>query len=125
MRRALVALVLLVAAVTAVEPPRPPSKLACADIPLCGAVEKGETMTVRQLLEDGADVRARDKSGFTALHAAAERGEAVLVKVLLGKAKPDVDALDINECGGRRFLRALLCADRPSPSPVRFALRAR
>jgi ankyrin repeat protein len=47
---------------------------------------------VHILLEEGADVGARDHAGYTPLHAAAELGRAQIVRILL-RAGADVTAV--------------------------------
>src|SRR5437867_1425738 len=47
------------------------------------AVRKGDLATVRTLLKSGADVNAPEPDGMTALHWAAERGDAALADMLL------------------------------------------
>ncbi|RYP53370.1 hypothetical protein DL768_001615 [Monosporascus sp. mg162] len=53
------------------------------ETPLRWAAEGGHEAVVRQLLETGADVHARDKDGRTALSYAAERGHEAVVQLLL------------------------------------------
>jgi ankyrin repeat protein len=50
---------------------------------------------VRLLLEKGADVEAKDNSGWTALHYAARRGHEAVVRLLLEKGV-DVEAKTSN-----------------------------
>jgi len=49
------------------------------------AAERGHTQIVRQLLENGADVWARDDDGYLVLMFASQRCQAETVKVLLAK----------------------------------------
>ncbi len=51
--------------------------------PVVDAAARGAFETVRQLLRDGADVNAVQGDGMTALHWAAERGDADLAKILI------------------------------------------
>ena len=51
--------------------------------PVVDAAMRGETETVRQLLRNGADANEAQGDGMTALHWAAERGDAVLADVLI------------------------------------------
>ncbi|XP_049769946.1 ankyrin-1-like [Schistocerca cancellata] len=53
---------------------------------LIQAAKVGAVEVVRLLLAAGADVRARDESGCTTLHWAAERGDAAVVRLLLSAA---------------------------------------
>jgi len=69
---ALLAAVLLVATVEAAEPP------------LIEAARSGPVGAVEARLADGADVDTRAADGATALHFAAERGDAALADLLLG-----------------------------------------
>ncbi|XP_049944370.1 TD and POZ domain-containing protein 1-like [Schistocerca serialis cubense] len=58
------------------------------------AKEEGPVEEVRLLLAAGADVRAKDGGGFTALHWAALRGDAAVVRLLLSAAS-DPNARDL------------------------------
>ena len=51
--------------------------------PVVDAAARGASETVRQLLRGGADVNAAQGDGMTALHWAAERGDADLAKILI------------------------------------------
>ncbi len=75
---------LLLAALVAGPSPDP-------DQSLIQAARDGDAATVRQLLEEGADVRAAQGDGMTALHAAAERGHLGVARMLLD-AGADVSA---------------------------------
>ncbi len=68
----------------------PPSSSSVAD-----AVMRGDTASVRLLLKQGADVNAAQADGMTALHWAAQRGDAELTKMLVF-AGARVDALTRN-----------------------------
>ena len=61
------------------------------DLQLIGAVKAGDHQSVRALLEQGADVNAREGDGATALHWAVERDDAELAETLL-RAGADVAA---------------------------------
>ena len=52
---------------------------------------KGETETLKALIDEGADVNAGDKEGWTALMWPAGRGHTETVKALL-EAEADVNA---------------------------------
>ncbi|MFP6890167.1 MAG: ankyrin repeat domain-containing protein [Nitrospinota bacterium] len=64
--------------------PRKAKRLA----PLFASTKAGNLEAVKRLLEGGADIRAENKSGFTALHYAARYGHAGLVRHLLSKGAP-------------------------------------
>ena len=51
--------------------------------PLVDAASHGDTATVRQLLRNGADVNEAQGDGMTALHWAADRGDAKLTEILI------------------------------------------
>ncbi|XP_049769873.1 TD and POZ domain-containing protein 1-like [Schistocerca cancellata] len=57
------------------------------------AKEEGPVEEVRLLLAAGADVRAKDGGGLTALHWAARRGDAAVVRLLVSAAS-DLNASD-------------------------------
>jgi len=57
---------------------------------LIHAAEKGDTETVKMLLNKGADVNAKDKDGETALMYAAQKGHTEIVEILL------INGADIN-----------------------------
>ena len=59
------------------------SDLPVAASPVADAAQRGDLDAVRRLLRDGADVNAPQGDGMTALHWAAERGDAPLCEVLL------------------------------------------
>ncbi|MXY31899.1 MAG: hypothetical protein F4Y48_11930, partial [Gammaproteobacteria bacterium] len=54
-----------------------------SDAPVADAAARGDLEAVRSLLREGADVNAPQGDGMTALHWAAERGDAELADVLL------------------------------------------
>jgi len=54
-----------------------------SDAPVADAAARGDLEAVRRLLREGADVNASQGDGMTALHWAAERGDAELADVLL------------------------------------------
>jgi len=56
---------------------------AAADSPVADAAMRGDRETVRALLQKGVDVNASRGDGMTALHWAAERGDAEMAEMLL------------------------------------------
>ena len=66
---------------------------ASTQMQLWEASAKGHTDTVKALLEQGADVNAKDNDGFTALMFAARDGQTDTVPALLAKGA-DVNAKD-------------------------------
>ena len=54
-----------------------------AEAPVADAAMKGDTEALRTLLREGADVNAAHGDGMSALHWAAERGNAEMVEILL------------------------------------------
>lgn len=67
-----------------------------ADMRLISAAGQGDLETVKQLLDDGASVEARDETGRTALVAAAYENHLDVAKTLI-KAGADVNAKDETE----------------------------
>ena len=63
---------------------------AAPDAPVADAAMRGDLTAVRALVRSGADVDAAQGDGMTALHWAADRGDAELADVLLG-ARAAVD----------------------------------
>jgi ankyrin repeat protein len=51
--------------------------------PIHAATGGRHTSLLRMLVENGADVNARQQQGFTALHAAAQNGDSEAVRLLL------------------------------------------
>jgi uncharacterized protein len=70
----LLATMVLAAFVTAAGPP---------EAPMADAAQRGDLEAVRALVRGGADVNAAQGDGMTALHWAADRGDAELASVLL------------------------------------------
>lgn len=61
--------------------------------PLMNAVESHASDRFSFLIEHGADVKACDRRGFSALHRAAERGHLEMARMLLDHgASPSLDA---------------------------------
>ena len=85
MRKILVLVVGLLVGVTEIRAAVPPSA-AVAD-----AAMRGDVATVRSLIQSGADVNLPEGDGMTALHWAADRGDADLAALLL-KAGASVSA---------------------------------
>ena len=56
---------------------------AAVNAPIASAARTGDKEAVKALLKDGADVNAPEGDGMTALHWAAERGDAELAATLL------------------------------------------
>ncbi len=74
-----------------VNPPMPPSA------PLALAAHQGDVETVRVLLDNGADLHARNNHGSTVLHSAASSGHPAVVRLLLARgAEPSP-----RDCRGR------------------------
>ena len=72
---------------------RPMNETAGPWTPLHHAARAGDAAMVRLLLENGADLEARDPGGTTALHYAAYWGHPEVAQVLLA-AGADPNALD-------------------------------
>jgi ankyrin repeat protein len=53
------------------------------DSPVADAAMRGNTDVLRALLQKGADVNAAHGDGMTALHWAAERGDAAMAEILV------------------------------------------
>ena len=51
--------------------------------PVADAAERGDEAAVKSLLKDGADVNAAQGDGMSALHWAADRGNAELAELLI------------------------------------------
>lgn len=65
------------------------------DFKLIVAADKGDTSTVKQLLESGANVDAKTYEGVTALMYAAQNGHTEVMKLLIDK-KADIEAKPYN-----------------------------
>lgn len=90
------------------------------ETPLIAAIRAGNARMVGRILADGADVEAADARGFTALHWAAEGGDAGLFRLLLSananvgrvnKAGATPADLVARHCN-REMLDAIGAADR-------------
>jgi ankyrin repeat protein len=82
---------------------------------LVAAVARGDAAQVAALVRRGADPDAADRSGWTALHLAAEKGDTSLARLLLDAgARPDLRSrargtpLDVAERAGRGDVARLL-----------------
>jgi hypothetical protein len=64
---------------------KPIMDITSAGAALCYAAAQGDVTTVEQLLLAGAAVHAANQQGLTAVHAAALKGHAELVELLLGQ----------------------------------------
>jgi uncharacterized protein len=74
--------------------PRDPSRRRRFDVPpLIRAIQLDSPEIVVALLDQGADVNARDSAGTPALMLAAQKGQTALVKLILGRGA-DVHATD-------------------------------
>jgi peptidoglycan/LPS O-acetylase OafA/YrhL len=73
--------------------------------PLSWASLCGEDAIARALLDGGANVHARDRSGYRALHSAAFMGRAKVVELLLARGA-DLDALGSNSDTAREAANA-------------------
>jgi ankyrin repeat protein len=63
------------------------------DRPAHRAAMEGNTLSLRVLLEKGADINARNASGQTPLHWAADNGDVECVRFLIGHGA-HIDAVD-------------------------------
>ena len=63
------------------------------DDKLISAARDGDILSVRVLIENGADVNAKDELGKTVLHLATREGHVEIVKILIEKGA-DVDVKD-------------------------------
>jgi len=82
------------------------------------AVQSGKLPAVRAQLAAGAEIDARNKEGWTALHVAAKAGHAPVVKELLG-AKASVSA-----AGPKGYLALHVAAEAGHRGVVELLLRA-
>ena len=106
--------------------PAPVVAVAAAPAPqLVRALEKGDKATALALIGNGADVRAKDRDGTTALHWAAHLGDADVVSALI-RAGADVRATNefgatpvsaAAEVGNAQALQLLLKAGADPESP--------
>jgi len=71
----------------------PPAAKA-PDISILKAAQDGNIEAVKQAIADGADVNAKNTSGMTPLHWAANRGHEEVAELLISKGA-DVNAKDI------------------------------
>ncbi|CAG7563249.1 unnamed protein product [Fusarium equiseti] len=73
-----------------------PDYIRISYTPLLEASRNSELGSVRLLMDAGADCRARDKYGWTALHLASQTGNPSMVSLLLEGEKINIDALSNN-----------------------------
>jgi ankyrin repeat protein len=71
---------------------------------LIKAAGNGDTAAVRQMLEKGANIEAKDDKGYTALITAAYLGNTEVVKLLLAKGA-NIDAM--NDEGSTALIKAV------------------
>jgi tetratricopeptide (TPR) repeat protein len=70
------------------------------ETPLQQAARKGQVNLVRDLLNKGAPINARDNAGWTPLHDAVRKGSPAIVNLILAKEGVEVDACSKPEQGG-------------------------
>ena len=83
-----------------------------ASTSLHAAALRADASEVQALLDEGADVNARNEDGQTPLHVAAERGEVAVLEALLDRGA-DIDLTD-----GNGATPLLLATFSESPVPV-------
>jgi ankyrin repeat protein len=95
---------------------------AMKNTPLHAAAAGRKLELVKLLLDEKADVKARQEGGWTALHAAAQNGDRDIVEMLVAhgadlqaRADNNQSALDLALQEGRQDVAALL--DELGPSP--------
>jgi ankyrin repeat protein len=99
-----------------------------ADMDLIRSAERGDAARVRQLVAAGADVRARDNRGRTALLAATQHDRVEIAKLLIAagadvNAKDQIDDSPYLLAGARGYveiLRATLAAGADLASTNRY-----
>lgn len=64
------------------------------ELPLIKAVKAGDTAGVKFLLENGADIKSKDKAGYSALDAAIQNKNRAVLEALLAKGNDKLD--DVN-----------------------------
>ena len=72
-----------------------PQPTKAPDISIHEAAKEGNIEAVKQHLDAGVDVNAKNQLGRTSLHAAAYRGHTVVVELLVAN-DADVNALSVN-----------------------------
>jgi ankyrin repeat protein len=93
--------------------------------PLMAAMRSGNAETIRLLIEQGADVRAKTKSGYTALYGAASwPGNAAVVRLLLEKGADPKVSVEIPGPAAEVFTPAMAAAARGDAASLRRLLDA-
>jgi ankyrin repeat protein len=92
---------------------------AAADERLIGAAARGETAVLRQLLDAGAEVNARDSRGRNAVLAATQGGQVEAARLLIERGA------DVNAQDDIRDSAFLLAGARGHTEIVRLALAAK
>jgi ankyrin repeat protein len=82
------------------------SLLSCADT-LSDAVQEGNMIKVQTLLNEGAEVEARDDDHFTALHVASQFGYPAVIEVLLANGAEVNATWNAQTSGTSNVLRSI------------------
>jgi ankyrin repeat protein len=93
--------------------------------PLMAATRGGDLDTIRFLIDQGADVRAKTKSGYTALYGATSwPGNAAVVRLLLEKGADPKVSVEIPAPAEEAFSPLMAAAVRGDPETVKRLLDA-
>ena len=65
------------------------------NLQLIQAAEKGKSADVQRLIQDGADVNAKNEDGLTPLHLAVQYGREETVKSLIEKVQMSMQKIDM------------------------------